>query len=68
MTLDSAIQLAHRLLADGDAEGANYALRDLPETKKAGLDDLSWAMHQGGCGKNDVLYLISQLEKEARDE
>jgi hypothetical protein len=42
---------------------ANYILRDLPETKAAGLSDLAWGMHRGGCHKNDVLYLIELLEQ-----
>jgi len=46
---------------------ANYMLRDLQITKKAELDDLSWAMHRHGCTKNDVLGLITNLEKYIQD-
>lgn len=48
---------------DEDPHLANYILRDLKVIKDAGLVELSWAMHKNGCVKEDVEYLISQLEK-----
>jgi len=43
---------------------ANYILRDLPETKDAGLSDLAWALHKdGSLHRNDVLGLIEHLER-----
>lgn len=47
---------------------ANYILRDLQIVKDAKLDDLSWAMDRNGCCKNDVLGLISYIEKYIRDK
>lgn len=42
---------------------ANYVLRDLPEVKAAGLDELAWALHAAGdAHKNDVLVFIRDLE------
>ncbi len=48
---------------DKDPHLANYILRDLIVLKNAGLTELSWSMHKQGCVKEDVEYLISQLEK-----
>lgn len=48
---------------DDDPHLANYMLRDTQEIRDAGLSDLSWAMHRDNPHKNDVLYLIEQLEK-----
>lgn len=58
------IKLSKKYLNEYDNELANYVLRDLEITKKAGLSDLSWAMHKSGnISKNDVLYLIERLEE-----
>ncbi len=48
---------------DEDPHLSNYILRDLKVIKEAGLADLSWSMHKEGCVKEDVEYLILQLEK-----
>jgi len=48
---------------DEDPHLSNYILRDLKVIKDAELADLSWSMHKEGCVKEDVEYLISQLEK-----
>lgn len=52
-----------KVIIDRDPHLANYMLRDLKVTKDAKLDELSWAMHKEGACKNDVLFLIEQLEK-----
>ena len=57
----TSIALAKRYL-DDDPHLANFILRDLLEVKEAGLSDLAWAIHREGGSKNDVLYLIEQLE------
>ena len=57
------IENAKRWVED-DPYLANYELRDLILTEKAGLKDLSWAMDQSvSLHKNDVMYLIEKLEK-----
>ncbi len=53
---------------DEDPHLANYILRDLKIIKDAGLSDLSWSMHKEGCVKEDVEYLISQLEKYLQED
>lgn len=53
---------------DEDPHLSNYILRDLNVLKEAGLADLSWSMHKEGCVKEDVEYLISQLEKHLHAE
>ncbi len=52
-----------RQYVDTDAHLANYMVRDLPETKEAGLDDLAWAMHRQSPSRNDVIWLLDKLEK-----
>jgi len=59
-----SIDLSKKYLSEYDNELANYVLRDLEITKKVGLSDLSWAMHESSnISKNDVLYLIEKLEE-----
>lgn len=53
---------------DEDPHLANFFLRDLKCVKDAGLADLSWSMHKEGCVKEDVEYLISQLEKHLQKD
>jgi hypothetical protein len=61
MDIWQTIELAKQHL-DTDPHLANFILRDLPEVKELGLDDLAWAMHKEHPHKNDVLYLIELLE------
>ena len=61
-TAKKAIELA-KFNIENDPHLANYILRDLEVTEKAGLSDLSWALHKEGCCKNDVLGLIEYIEK-----
>lgn len=58
-----SIELSKKYLNEYNNEMANYVLRDLEITKKAGLSDLSWAMDRNGCCKNDILALVSYIEK-----
>lgn len=58
----NAINLAKTRL-DDDPHLANFILRSLDATKEAQLTNLSWAMHQSGCSKSDVISLIEHLEK-----
>ena len=44
-----------RQCVDTDAHLANYMVRDLPELKEAGLDDLAWAMHRQPPSRNEVV-------------
>ena len=60
--IEKIIEQAERWL-DEDPHLANYMLRDTQAVKNAGLADLAWAMHQGGCVKNDVVFLIECLRK-----
>lgn len=62
MDVKEAIRQA-RIILQTDPHLANYSLRDCPELKAAGLDDLSWAIHRGCPHANDVFYLIEELEK-----
>lgn len=57
------VEAKRELEINFDPSIANYILRDLQVVKNAGLSDLSWAMHREGCCKNDVLALISYIEK-----
>ncbi|MFH1014055.1 MAG: hypothetical protein V1769_06075 [Thermoplasmatota archaeon] len=61
-TIYGIIKGAQKHIED-DPHLANYILRDSKVVKDAGLLDLSWSMHKQGCVKEDVEYLISQLEK-----
>ena len=69
MNTKEIVSLAKRELEiNHDPHMANYILRDLQIVKDAGLSDLSWAMHRNGCCKNDVLGLISYIEKYTEEE
>ena len=65
-----AIASARRQL-EHDPSLAAYILRDVPEVKALGLDDLAWQMARDPyVNKYDVRYLIVRLEamgKEAVD-
>ena len=52
-----------RKVMETDAHLATYMVRDLPETKAAGLDGLAWAMHREPPSRNDVTFLLNKLEK-----
>jgi len=45
MDIWQTIELSKRYL-DSDPHLAAFILRDLPEVKELGLDDLAWAMHK----------------------
>lgn len=63
-TIKDNIALARRFLDnEHDPIMANYVLRDLQETKDAGLSDIAWAIDRGMACHNDVVYLIEQLEE-----
>lgn len=53
-----------------DPQLAAYIVRDLPETKEAGLLDLYWAMCQGNPVASEAEWLLDELEKflEGKDE
>lgn len=51
------IQNARRVL-DDDSHLANYMLRDLKETKAAGLSDLAWALHKGTPHKKAFIFVL----------
>ena len=57
-----------RKIMETDVHLANYMVRDLPETKAAGLDDLAWAMHREPPSCNDLAYLLDRLEAFIREE
>ena len=46
-----------------DVNLANYVLRDCQAVKEAGLSNLAWSIHKNTASKNDVLFLIEELEK-----
>lgn len=62
-TKEAIMQAKRELEINHDPNLANFILRDLQIVKDAKLDDLSWAMHKNGCCENDVLALVSYIEK-----
>lgn len=65
-----AIAAARRQLDDDRPSLAAYFLRDLPDTERLGLRDLAWAMASWDAypHRNDVLYLIDELERRGAQE
>jgi len=57
-----AIALARRSL-EPDPGLAAFIVRDLPETKAAGLTDLAWSLHNHGCSRNDATHILDLLEE-----
>lgn len=55
-----------RRRCDNDATLAVYMVRDLPEVKEAGLDDLAWALTKNYCTKNDALGFFDLLEAHTK--
>ena len=55
------IELAHCHL-DDDPMLAAYIVRDLAETKAAGLDELAWSMAQTYCTRDEAEDLLNKLE------
>lgn len=53
-----------RGVMDSDPGLAAYMVRDLPETRAAGLTELAWTMTREGVHRNDVVWLFELLDKE----
>ena len=63
MTIKEALADARKRLANGDEPSlVAYMLRDWPETEAAGLFSLAWVLATGYPHRNDVLFLIENLE------
>jgi len=60
--LRRALDTARRNL-DQDPNLAVFVVRDLPETKAAGLDDLVWAMFKHGTSRREVEQLLDDLDR-----
>ena len=59
-TARRGIELARRSLDDPTL--AAYIVRDLPETKAAGLSDLAWSMARTYCTRDEAEDLLVKLE------
>jgi hypothetical protein len=57
------IASARRHLEKYDPDLAVYMVRDLPETKAAGLDDLCWALHHGSATQSEAKDVLDMLEE-----
>jgi hypothetical protein len=47
---------------ESDPHLAAFMVRDLPEMKEFGLDELAWATFKGNPTRNDVEFLLEELE------
>jgi hypothetical protein len=62
------IASARRRLYLNDPDLAVYMVRDLPETKAAGLDDLCWALHHGSATRREAEDVLDRLEEWVKKE
>lgn len=47
---------------EDDPHLAVYMIRDLPETKRADLEDLAWSYHKYGVSWAEAIDLLNMLE------
>ena len=67
-TVLDTIAAARRQLDQYDPDLAVYMVRDLPETKAAGLTDLCWAMYHGSIVCSEARDVLDTLEAWVRQQ
>jgi hypothetical protein len=56
------VLLAHRLYKSQEIHLAAFVIRDLPETKELGLDNLAWAVYNDSCPTaGDIKPMLKEL-------
>jgi len=63
-TLDWAVQTLEEIKRGyKDPQLKVFMVRDLVETRRAGLDDLAWALSRGNCYRGDAIGFFELLIK-----